>query len=137
MGIQVVLKALSGPLRQIVNNAGGDASVVHQVRSEKGNYGYNAADDTYGDMVKMGIIDPTKVTKTALENAASIAGMLIITSYVITDEPKAEAECWRCSWCWRHGRHGRHGWHGRHDVVHASPKKPANAALGLRLIDST
>ena len=90
VGINVVVKALSGPLRQIVKNAGGEpAVVVHNVKSKSGNYGYNAADDQYGDMVEMGIIDPTKVTKTALENAASFAGMLIITSYIVTDEPKS------------------------------------------------
>ena len=82
---------MEAPLRQIVSNAGEDASVVlHNVREGEGNYGYNAANASYGDMVSMGIIDPTKVTRSALQNAASIASMMIITDSIITSEPKKD-----------------------------------------------
>jgi chaperonin GroEL len=73
-GIKIVLRAIEQPLREIVANAGGEPSVVvNKVLAGKGNYGYNAANDTYGDMIEMGILDPTKVTRTALQNAASVA----------------------------------------------------------------
>jgi chaperonin GroEL len=79
-GIAIVLRAIEEPLRQIVENAGGEASVVvNKVAEGTGNFGFNAANDTYGDMFELGIIDPTKVTKTALLNAASIAGLLLTT----------------------------------------------------------
>jgi chaperonin GroEL len=79
-GIAIVLRAIEEPLRQIVENAGGEASVVvNKVSEGQGNFGFNAANDTYGDMFELGIIDPTKVTKTALLNAASIAGLLLTT----------------------------------------------------------
>ncbi len=74
------------PLRQIVTNSGGEASVVvNEVLSKKGNYGYNAATGEYGDMVEMGILDPTQVSRTALQNAASIASLLLTTEAVICD----------------------------------------------------
>ena len=89
MGINIVRRALEEPLRQIVANAGEDASVVlNQVRSNKGNYGYNAGSGEYGDMIDMGILDPTKVTRTALQNAASIAGLMITTEAMVAEIPE-------------------------------------------------
>ena len=74
------LKAVEAPLREIVFNAGGEASVVvNAVLNGKGNYGFNAANDTYGDMIEMGILDPTKVTRMALQNAASVASLMLTT----------------------------------------------------------
>jgi chaperonin GroEL len=91
IGIKIALRAMEAPLRQIVTNAGDEASVVLQaVKQAKGNEGYNAATGEYGDMIAMGILDPAKVTRTALQNAASIAGLMITTEAMITDEP-AEA----------------------------------------------
>lgn len=81
---------MEAPLRQIVTNAGEEASVVaNAVRSGNGNYGYNAATEQYGDMLEMGILDPTKVTRSALQYAASIAGLMLTTECMITDAPKA------------------------------------------------
>ena len=86
MGIRIVLRSLEEPLRQIVANAGDDASVVlNQVAGNEGNYGYNAGSGDYGDMIEMGILDPTKVTRTALQNAASIAGLLITTEAMVAE----------------------------------------------------
>ncbi|MCY4274687.1 MAG: chaperonin GroEL, partial [Gammaproteobacteria bacterium] len=83
-GINIVLRSLEEPLRQIVNNAGDDGSVVlNNVLGEKDNNGYNASTGEYGDMIKMGILDPTKVTRAALQNASSIAGLLITTEAMI------------------------------------------------------
>ncbi len=91
VGIKVALKAMEAPLRQIVSNAGEEASVVaNTVRSGTGNYGYNAALEQYGDMLEMGILDPTKVTRSALQFAASIAGLMLTTECMITDAPKPE-----------------------------------------------
>jgi chaperonin GroEL len=90
-GINIVRRALEEPLRTIANNAGHEGPVVVQtVASKKGNYGFNAREETYGDLVKMGVIDPTKVVRTALSNAASIAGLLLTTDALITDEPEEE-----------------------------------------------
>jgi chaperonin GroEL len=76
------------PMRQIVSNAGDEASVVvNAVKASKGNDGYNAATGEYGDMIAMGILDPTKVTRSALQNAASVAGLLITTECMIADAP--------------------------------------------------
>jgi chaperonin GroEL len=92
MGIQLIARALEAPLRQIVANAGYEASVVlNKVLEGKGNYGFNAATGEYGDMLEMGILDPTKVTRTALQQAASVAGMMITTECMITELPKKEA----------------------------------------------
>ncbi|EKT60269.1 chaperonin GroEL [Providencia burhodogranariea] len=89
VGIRVALRAMEAPMRQIVTNAGEEASVVvNNVKAAKGNEGYNAATDTYGDMIEMGILDPTKVTRSALQFAASIAGLMITTEAMITDMPK-------------------------------------------------
>ncbi|MFM9913348.1 MAG: chaperonin GroEL [Methylophilaceae bacterium] len=91
-GIKIVLRALEEPLRQIVTNAGTEASVVvNNVAEGKGNYGFNAANDTYGDMVEMGVLDPTKVTRSALQNAASIAGLMLTTDCMVADLPKDDA----------------------------------------------
>ncbi|MBK1647151.1 chaperonin GroEL [Rhabdochromatium marinum] len=92
VGIGIALRAMEEPLRQIVNNAGAEASVVMQKVAEgEGNYGYNAASGEYGDVVGMGILDPTKVTRTALQNACSVAGLMITTEAMVADEPKDEA----------------------------------------------
>ncbi|MBV7387212.1 chaperonin GroEL [Pasteurellaceae bacterium TAE3-ERU1] len=92
VGIKLALRAMEAPLRQIVTNAGEEASVVaRNVKDGKGNYGYNAATEEYGDMVEMGILDPTKVTRSALQFAASIAGLMITTECMVTELPKADA----------------------------------------------
>ena len=91
-GIQIVLRAVEDPLRQIVSNAGIEPSVVvNKVIDGKGNYGFNAANETYGDMVEMGVLDPTKVTRSALQNAASVAGLMLTTECMIADLPKDDA----------------------------------------------
>ena len=91
-GIKAVLRAIEAPLRQIVDNGGDDASVVlNEVSKKKGTYGYNAGTGEYGDMIKMGILDPTKVTRTALQHAASIASMIITTEAMVTDAPQDAA----------------------------------------------
>ena len=91
-GIKLVLKAVEAPLREIVNNAGGEASVVvNAVLAGKGNFGFNAANDTYGDMLELGILDPTKVTRTALQNAASVASLLLTTEAMVAEAPKDDA----------------------------------------------
>ena len=93
IGIQIALRAMEEPLRQIVQNAGIEGSVVyHKVAESKdNNFGYNAATGEYGDMLKMGILDPTKVTRTALQNAASVAGLMITTEAMVAEIPKEEA----------------------------------------------
>ena len=79
------------PLRQIVANAGGEPSVVlNKVLDGKGNYGFNAQTEEYGDLVKMGILDPTKVVRAAIQNAASIAGLLITTEATVAEKPKKD-----------------------------------------------
>jgi chaperonin GroEL len=89
MGVKILLRAAEEPLRQIVANAGEDGSVVlNKVREGKGNYGYNAASSEYGDLIDMGILDPTKVTRLALQNAASVAGLLLTTEVMIAELPK-------------------------------------------------
>ena len=91
VGIKILERALEEPLRQIVSNAGNDASVIlNDVVKGKGNYGYNAATEEYGDLVEMGIIDPTKVTRYALQNAASVTGLLITTEAMISEAPKED-----------------------------------------------
>ncbi|HEX5635757.1 MAG TPA: chaperonin GroEL, partial [Gammaproteobacteria bacterium] len=92
VGIAIACRAMEEPLRQIVANAGDEQSVVlNKVMEGKGNFGYNAATGEYGDMVKMGILDPTKVSRSALQNAASVAGLLITTECMIAELPKKEA----------------------------------------------
>ena len=91
-GIKLVMRAVEEPLRQIVANAGDEPSVVlNKVMEGNGNYGYNAANGQYGDMIEMGILDPTKVTRTALQNAASVAGLLLTTECMVADAPKDDA----------------------------------------------
>ena len=92
VGIGILKRAVEEPLRQIVANAGGDASVVlNAVAEGKGDYGYNAATGEYGDMIKEGILDPTKVTRFALQNAASVSGLLLTTEAMVADAPQDEA----------------------------------------------
>ncbi|WP_410472624.1 chaperonin GroEL [Faucicola mancuniensis] len=91
-GINILKRAMEAPLRQIVTNAGDEASVViNQVKGGEGNYGYNAATGEYGDMLEMGILDPAKVTRSALEHAASVAGLMLTTEAMITNLPKDDA----------------------------------------------
>ncbi|NUO85091.1 chaperone Hsp60 (GroEL), part of GroE chaperone system [Cupriavidus taiwanensis] len=91
-GIKIVLRAMEEPLRQIVLNAGEEASVVvAKVIEGKGNYGYNAASGEYGDLVEMGVLDPTKVTRTALQNAASVASLMLTTDCAVAETPKEES----------------------------------------------
>ncbi len=90
-GINIIRQAIESPLRTIVSNAGGEGSVVvNAVKAGEGDYGYNAREDKYENMLAAGIIDPTKVTRLALENAASIAGLLLTTECVIADKPAAD-----------------------------------------------
>ncbi|RAT12431.1 MULTISPECIES: chaperonin GroEL [Lonsdalea] len=89
VGIRVALRAMESPLRQIVANAGEEPSVVaNNVKAGEGNYGYNAASEQYGNMIDMGILDPTKVTRSALQYASSVAGLMITTECMVTDLPK-------------------------------------------------
>ena len=92
-GIALMCRAMEAPLRQIVKNAGGEAAVVvDKVRANSGNFGYNAANDTYGDMIAMGILDPTKVARSALQNAASIAGLMITTEAMVGEVKEEKAD---------------------------------------------
>jgi chaperonin GroEL len=92
-GVRILVRAIEEPLRQIVSNAGEDAAVVlAKVKDGKGTYGYNAATGEYGDMLELGILDPTKVTRLALQNAASVAGLLLTTEVMVAEAPKEEAE---------------------------------------------
>ncbi|CAI8971557.1 chaperonin GroEL [Methylocaldum szegediense] len=92
VGISIARRAMEEPLRQIVANAGEESSVIlNKVAEGSGNFGYNAATGEFGDMVAMGILDPAKVTRTALQNAASVAGLMITTEAMIAEEPKEEA----------------------------------------------
>ena len=92
-GIAIIRSAIEAPLRTIVFNAGGEGSVVVQkVKEGKGAFGYNAREDQYEDLIAAGIIDPTKVTRLALENAASIAGLLLTTEAVVSDMPEEKGD---------------------------------------------
>jgi chaperonin GroEL len=91
VGIKILGRVIEEPLRQIVQNAGVEPSVVvHQCAEGQGNFGYNAATGEYGDMFEMGILDPTKVTRFALQNASSIAGLLLTTEAMVAELPKEE-----------------------------------------------
>jgi chaperonin GroEL len=93
MGISILRRAAEEPLRQIVANAGEDAAVVlNKVRDGEGNFGYNAASGEYGDMLEMGILDPTKVTRLALQNATSVAGLLLTTEAMVAELPREDKE---------------------------------------------
>ncbi|VEB51206.1 GroEL protein [Salmonella enterica subsp. enterica] len=101
-------------------NCGEEPSVVaNTVKGGDGNYGYNAATEEYGNMIDMGILDPTKVTRSALQYAASVAGLMITTECMVTDLPKSDAPDLGAGW-----RHGWYGWYGRHDVI-AHPLHPS------------
>ena len=91
-GVDIVLRTLEAPMRQIAKNAGEEGSVIVEniKRSQKLGYGFDAADNTYGDMLQKGIIDPTKVTRSALQNAASVAAMVLTTESLVCDIPKPE-----------------------------------------------
>ena len=92
-GARIVLKALEAPLRQIAKNAGLEGSVIIDkiMASGKVNYGFDAQNEVYGDMIEAGIVDPTKVTRSALENAASVASMVLTTESLVADEPEPPA----------------------------------------------
>ena len=91
-GAGIIISAIESPLRQLAANAGIEgALIVEHVKNEKGNIGYNVATGVYEDLIKAGVVDPTKVTRSALQNAASIAGLLLTTECLITDIPEAEA----------------------------------------------
>jgi len=88
VGINILRRSMEEPLRQILSNAGEEASVVvNKVESGEGSFGYNASTGEYGDMIEMGILDPTKVTRSALQNAASVAGLMITTEAMVADSP--------------------------------------------------
>jgi chaperonin GroEL len=90
-GIKIVRRALEEPLRAIASNAGAEPSVVlNKVVEGKGNFGYNAATEQYGDLVEMGVIDPTKVTRSALQNASSVAALILTTDAMVAEAPKDE-----------------------------------------------
>ena len=91
VGVNILRRAVEEPLRQIVKNAGGDASVVlNAVAEGEGNFGYNAATGEYGDMIEAGILDPTKVTRYALQNAASVSGLLLTTEAMVAEAPRKD-----------------------------------------------
>jgi chaperonin GroEL len=93
VGVRILARSIEEPLRQIVENAGEDAAVIlNKVRDGKGSYGYNAATSEFGDLIEAGILDPTKVTRLALQNAASVAGLLLTTEVMVAEAPKEEAE---------------------------------------------
>mgnify|MGYP003344080941 FL=1 len=108
-GIKIVLRAVEEPLRMIVSNAGDEPSVVlNKVVEGKGNFGYNAGSGEYGDLVQMGVLDPTKVTRCALQNAASVAGLILTTDAMVAEAPKEEAA--------GHAGHGHGGMGGMGDM---------------------
>ena len=122
-GARIVCRALEAPARLIADNAGLEgAVVVQQVERETGTIGLNAATGEFEDLLKAGVIDPAKVTRAALQNAASIAGLLLTTEALVADKPEPAGAARR-----RHaGRHGWHGWHGRDDVAQALPEPVAH-----------
>ena len=92
--MKIVLRSIEQPLREIARNAGDEPSVVvAKVLEGKGNFGYNAQTGEYGDMVAMGVLDPTKVTRYALQNAASVAGLMLTTDAMVAELPKDEKQC--------------------------------------------
>ena len=105
-GVQIIRRALEEPLRMISQNAGLEGSiVVNKVREGKGDFGYNAATDTYGELLAMGVIDPVKVVRTALQNAGSVAGLMLTTECLVAERPKDE----------KAGGGGGHAGHGHGD----------------------
>ena len=111
-GIAIVRRALQQPLRQIAENAGVDGAVVagKVLENDDKHFGFDAQNEEYGDMLGKGIIDPAKVVRTALQDAASVAGLLITTEAMVAEKPETEGRC-------PGRRHARHGRHGRHDVI--------------------
>ncbi len=106
-GVQIIRRSIEEPLRQIVANAGEEGSiVVNKVREGKGSYGYNAATNEYGDLIDMGVIDPTKVVRSALQNAASVAGLMLTTEALVAEKPKDDKSS---------GGGGGHAGHGHGD----------------------
>ncbi len=100
-GVQIIRRAIEEPLRQIVENAGLEGSiVVNKVKEGKDDFGYNAATDTYGNLLAMGVIDPVKVVRTALQNAGSVAGLMLTTECLVAERPKEEKAA---------GGHDHHG----------------------------
>ncbi|MEO1077438.1 MAG: TCP-1/cpn60 chaperonin family protein, partial [Bacteroidota bacterium] len=92
IGVNIIRRALEEPLRQIAGNAGLEGSIVVQkVKEGEGSFGFNARTEEYGDLIEQGVIDPTKVTRTALQNAASVSALLLTTESVIADKPEPEA----------------------------------------------
>jgi chaperonin GroEL len=90
-GVKIIAKAIQAPLREISANAGLEgAIVINKVREQQGNYGYNAATDQYGDLMQMGVIDPVKVVRSALQNASSVAGLMLTTEALVAERPKEE-----------------------------------------------
>ncbi len=117
LGKKIVMRALEEPVRQIANNAGYEGSViVEHVKDKKGAIGFNADSEKYEDLIKAGVIDPAKVTRFALQNAASVAALLLTTECMIAEHPEEDKGARRRHASRRHGWHGRHGRHGRHDV---------------------
>ena len=105
--MNLIKRAIEEPLRQIVSNCGVDASIViDKVRNSKGANGFNAQTEKYVDLIKDGVIDPTKVVRTSLQNAASVASLMLTTDCMVAE--KAQEGRWSCYACsaWRHGRHG-------------------------------
>src|SRR5690606_6246787 len=91
VGVRIIRRAIEEPLRQIVTNAGEEGSIVVQkVREGKGTFGFNAATGEYGDLVQMGVIDPVKVVRSALQNAASVASLMLTTEALVAEKPKDE-----------------------------------------------
>jgi len=102
VGVRIIHRAIEEPLRQIVQNAGLEgAVVVNKVKEGKDDFGYNAATDQYGNLLAMGVIDPVKVVRTALQNAASVAGLMLTTECLVAERPKDEPAA--------AGGHGGHG----------------------------
>ena len=92
IGVQIIRRALEAPLRTIANNAGLEGSIVVQkVKDGKGNFGFNARTEEYGDLIEQGVLDPTKVTRTALQNAASVSALLLTTEALVADKPEENA----------------------------------------------
>jgi chaperonin GroEL len=103
VGVRIIHRAIEEPLRQIVQNAGLEgAVVVNKVKEGKGDFGYNAATDQYGNLLAMGVIDPVKVVRTALQNAASVAGLMLTTECLVAERPKEDSAAGA-------GGHGGHG----------------------------
>src|SRR5204862_3071654 len=109
IGVEIVKRAIESPLRMLASNAGVEGSlIVQEVKKRKGNEGYNVATGEYTDLVKAGVVDPKKVTRSALQNAASIAGLLLTTQCLITEVPEKEKPA-------PAGGHGGHGGMGGMD----------------------